>query len=298
MNVSPHARVHAQVLLSRVLVATSFTVGAAITHGMEPLLLIWLRFAIATLLLAPFVHWRHGLSLPSAAALLRYSAISASIIGFFWAMFVALRYTEPINAAAIHTLVPGISAVYAVLLVRERLRTRQLVALGFGLVGALWVVFRGDPARAAALQIGSGDLIFFLGCLSMGLYTPLISLFHRGEPAAVMSLWVLATGTLWLALINNVAIVRLDWQQVEFDVYAGIVYLAVFTTLLTFYIQQHATPRLGPTRVAAYTYLTPLLVVMLEWLGGHGIPDLSTLLGVLIILAATIVVQRGPGRGV
>ena len=289
-------RMHSQVLFSRVLVATSFTVGAAITHGMEPALLILVRFALATVLFAPFVFWRHGLALPSMLALLRYSAISASIVGFFWCMFAALRYTEPLNAAAIHTLVPGISAAYAAALAHERLKRNDVIALAVGLVGALWVVFRGDPARVAALEIGVGDLIFFAGCLLMGLYTPLVSRFHRGEPAAVMTFWVLVTGTFWLVLVNNVAIWQMDWRGVDPQVYAGIAYLAVFTTLFTFFIQQHATVHLGPTRVAAYNYLTPLLVVVLQAISGTGLPDASTLVGVMIIITATVIIQRGAAR--
>ena len=293
----PHlARVHGQVLFSRVLVATSFTVGAAITNGLDPALLTLLRFALATLLFAPYVYFRHGLSVPTVAALAGYAAISASIVAFFWLMFEALRQTSPLNAAAIYTLLPGISAIYAVLIVKEHLRGNQLVALGVGLVGALWVVFRGEPARLFSLEIGDGDPIFFVGCLVMGLYTPLVKRFHRGEPAAVMSFWVLATGTGWLVLANNSAIWKTDWGSVEIDVYAGIAYLAVFTTLLSFFIQQHATVHLGPTRVAAYGYLTPLLVVLIAWGGGGGLPSLSTFFGVILILLATIAVQFGSLR--
>jgi drug/metabolite transporter (DMT)-like permease len=182
------------------------------------------------------------------------------------------------------------------MLAHERLKRNQLIALAVGLVGALWVVFRGDPARLASLEIGVGDLIFFLGCLSMGLYTPLISRFHRGEPAAVMSFWVLVTGTVWLALLNNNAIWQMDWRSVDSQVYAGIGYLAVFTTLLTFFIQQHATVYLGPTRIAAYNYLTPLLVVVLGYLSGKGLPGVNTLVGVMIIVIATVVIQRGAAR--
>ena len=61
---------------------------------------------------------------------------------------------------------------------------------------------------------------------------------------------------------------------------------------------QHATLHLGPTRVAAYTYLTPLLVVLIQWVGGDGVPSLLTLTGVAIILVATVVVQRGSQESV
>jgi len=286
-------RVHAQVLLSRALVATSFVVGAAITHGLEPALLTLLRFALATLLFAPYVAWRHGLTLPSPRALCGYAAISACVVLFFWSMFEALRLTSALNAAAIYTLVPGIAALYAAILVRERLGVHRLVAVALGALGALWAVFRGDLDRMGALAFNTGDLIFIGGCLAMGLYMPLVRRLNRREPAAVMAFWVLATGTLWLLLLNNTAILRQDWSAVALEVYAGIAWLAVFTTILTFFIQQHATLYIGPTRVMSYSYLNPAFVVLLEWAVGQGLPTSMSLPGIAIILMATFVVQGG-----
>ena len=72
------ARVHGQMFLSRVLVATAFPVGAAITHGLDPALLTLLRFALASLLFAPFVFFRHGLRLPTPRALAGYQKILTS----------------------------------------------------------------------------------------------------------------------------------------------------------------------------------------------------------------------------
>ncbi len=292
----PLWRVHAQVLLSRALVATSFVVGAEITHGLAPELLTLLRFALATLLFLPYVAWRHGLALPSLRALAGYAAISAAIVSFFWAMFEALRWTSALNTAALYTLLPGIAAIWAGVLVRERLGGYRLVALGIGALGALWVVFRGEPARLLALDLNQGDLIFLLGLVAMGLYTPLVRRLHREEPAAVMSFWTLATGTGWLLLVNNTAIWETDWRAVEAEVFLGIAYLALFTTCITFLIQQHATLHIGPTRVMSYGYLSPAFVVLVEWAVGHGLPSAMALPGLLLVIAATAVVQSGATR--
>lgn len=290
------ARVHAQMLLVRGLIATSFPVGAAITHGLEPAMLTLLRFVLASLLFAPFVALRHGIALPTPRALAGYAAISACMVIFFWSMFEALRWTSALNAATLFTLVPGIAAFYAAFLVRERLGARRLAAIGLGLVGAVWVVFRGDPAALVSFAFNKGDLIFFGGCLVLGLYAPLVRRFNRGEPAAVMTFWVLLTGTGWLVLLNNTAIWTTDWSGIDLSVFAGIAYLAVFTTILSFFIQQHATLRIGPTRVTSYSYLNPALVVLIEWIAGKGLPPLIVLPGIAIILAATFVVQSGAGK--
>jgi drug/metabolite transporter (DMT)-like permease len=287
------ARVHAQLIVSRALVAPAFPVGAAITHGLEPAMLILLRFALASLLFAPFVYLRHGLALPRPRALAGYAVISGCLVVFFWCMFTALRTTTALNTGAIVTLVPGIAAIYAAILVRERLGAHRMVALGCGLVGALWVVFRGDFDRFASLTLNGGDLIFFAGCLALGLYGPLVKRFHRQEPAAVMTFWVLVMGTGWLVLINHSAIWRMDWGAIDATVFAGIAYLAVFTTIISFYVAQHATLHIGPTRSSSYSYLTPAMVVAIEFLAGKGLPTLAILPGVVVIFVATFVVQRG-----
>ncbi|MGW8161959.1 MAG: hypothetical protein ACWGN1_06900, partial [Desulfobulbales bacterium] len=62
---------------------------------------------------------------------------------------------------------------------------------------------------------------------------------------------------------------------------------------ITFFLTQFSTLRLGPTRVMAYSYLYPPLVLIIDWFFGHGLPPLRTILGVLIIVPAMVIVQRG-----
>jgi drug/metabolite transporter (DMT)-like permease len=287
------ARVHAQVVLGRALVATSFPVGAAITHGLAPELLILVRFVLATLLFAPYVIWRHGLSLPPLKTLAGYAAIGLCLVTFFWCMFAALRLTSALNAAALHTALPAISAFYAAILVRERLGKFRLAALILGGVGASWVVFRGDWDLVINLAINKGDMIFLAGMFAMGLYTPLVGRLHIKEPAAVMAFWTMATGAVWLLLLNNITIFEVDWAAVEFKVWGGIAYLGLFTTIISFFILQHATLRIGPTRAAAYGYLTPVFVVAVNWALGNGLPTPMTWPGIILIIAAMVVMQRG-----
>jgi len=78
----------------------------------------------------------------------------------------------------------------------------------------------------------------------------------------------------------------MPWQTVPAIVWFGIGYLAFFTTIITFFITQWATLHLGPTRVAAYSYLYPPLIVLIEWCLRRDLPTLHTMLGIAIILPA------------
>jgi drug/metabolite transporter (DMT)-like permease len=276
------------------LVSTSFTVGAAITRHLDPVVLTLIRFVLAALLFAPLVALRYGLSF-SLSLLLRCSLISGCLVIFFCCMFWALRYTTALNTSVIFALVPSISGGYALLLNNERLGRAHLLALACGLVGTVWVIFRGDPGQLLAMQWNRGDLIFFAGCCAMGLYTPLVKLLHQGEPMAVMTLWVLVTGCLWLLLLSGADLSRVDWGRVPLELWLGVAYLAVFTTIITFFLTQYAVPVLGPTRVMAYSYLYPGLVLVIELALGHGLPPLRVIPGVVVVLAAMFILQRHGG---
>ncbi len=285
--------IHGCMLLSAILVSTSFTVGKAITPFMDPVALTLLRFLLATLLFAPYVGRTFGLVYPGTKALLRYSLISAALVGFFLLMFLSLRITTPLNTGVIFTTVPGISGLYSWFLLRERLGRYRLLALVLAMIGAIWVIFEGDMVRLLRMQLNEGDLLFFAGCLFMALYMPMVKLLHRGEPMAVMTFWILATGCLWLLLFAGIQMPSVSWATIPAKVWLGIAYLAFFTTIITFFISQWATLHLGPTRVMAYSYLYPPLIVLIEWFLHHSFPPLKTLLGILIILPAMIIVQQG-----
>lgn len=295
-NDSPIRRSHLAMLLGTGLVATSFPVGAAITNGMDALVLTFLRFALAAALFAPFVWLRHGLGRPGWRDLLRYGFLSAFLVGFFWAMFVALRHTSTLNTATLFALTPAITAVAGMVLLKDRLNTPTRIALPLGVVGVVWVVFRGDIIALLSLEFGFGDGIFLAGTVSLGLYTVLVKHLHRGEPMARMTFWTLATGALWLFGLSAPALTSVDWPSVPVTVFAGIAYLAVFTTLVTFFIFQWSATVIGPTRVMSYTYLNPALVLAIGYAAGEGVPPAAVIPGILLILAATFVLQRfGPG---
>ena len=274
-------------ILSTVLVATSFPVGAAIAGGMDPVVLTFLRFCLAALLFAPIVALRYGIGLPSWRDALRYGVLSACLVGFFWAMFEALRHTSALNGAAIFTLTPMITAWFASLILRERISKVACWALMAGMVGALWVVFRGDVEALLALDVGRGDLIFLAGTVSMGLYGPLVKRLHKGEPMAQMTFWTLVFGALWLVILATPRFGDVHWSGVGAEVYAGIAYLAVFTTIVTFFIVQWSTVRIGPAKAMSYTYLNPSLVFVIGLGMGTEAWTQNFIPGFLLSLVAT-----------
>ena len=63
--------------------------------------------------------------------------------------------------------------------------------------------------------------------------------------------------------------------------------------MISFFLIQWSTIRIGPTRVQSYSYVLPAFVLAIDWAFGKGLPTTLTIPGIVIVLAASLVIQRG-----
>lgn len=283
--------VHVLMLITVILAASSFPVGALITNKLPPENLMFLRFLLASVLFAPIVFFRHGIKLPPWRMLFNYILLSIPLAVFFWCMFESLRYTSILNTGALYTTVPAITAVYAYIINREITGRIRSIGLVVGTIGALWIVFRGNLDDFLGLKLNYGDFIFLVGSLFLGLYNPLVKRLHRGEPMEVMTFWVLLSGSglLLAASIKNIS--HVEWQDIDRNVYLWVLYLSLFTTLATFLVINYSTVRIGATKVSAYGLLTPVFVIAISVLAGMEPFELITIPGLLLIIGAMFLIQ-------
>ncbi len=280
---------HLSMLAFSAFIAGSFTTGAMAVPYIEPVPLNTVRFTLAALLmgLATYGPGRHRFSVPPA--LWRFAVMGALMAVYFVSMFMALKITLPVATSAVYTLVPLMTAGTAYVLVRQRSRGVVLASLLLAGLGSLWVIFRGDIGALLRLEIGEGELIFFVGCIAYALYTPLLRRYSRGEPAMVLSFWTLAATAICIALSGLPDVLATDWLQLPALVWWVVLYLAVVSTAISFFLIQYASLHLPAPKVIAYAYLTPAFVVVLEALAGHGLPAPSVLAGALAIILGLIV---------
>lgn len=285
---------HWLMLVGIMLAASSFPVGALITNELPPAIMMFIRFLFAAILFAPYVFIKNGLVLPPKKSMFYYAVLSVPSVVFFWCMFESLRYTSVVNTGALYTLVPAITAVYAFFINREIATKTRIFGLFIGIVGALWIVFKGDFNSFLGLELNYGDLIFITGCLFTGLYNPLVKKFYRGEPMEVMTFWILLFGAGWLLIASGRSLLEVNWYNVPSEVYGGILYLSLFTTLITFFLRQLCVVRIGATKVSAYGLLVPIFVIIITVSIGIEKFELATLPGILLVIVSMLLIQKEP----
>ncbi|MEO9573181.1 MAG: DMT family transporter [Tateyamaria sp.] len=289
---SPALRGHAAMLTFSALVAGSFSLGALVANEIDPAALNALRFALAACIIGVAVLATGGMTRAALAAPWRYLVLGGLFSVYFVLMFEGLKTAPPVSAAAVFTLTPLMSGFFGWWLLRQITTPRMALALAIGGAGALWVIFRADVAALLAFEVGKGEVIYFFGCLSHAIYTPMVRKLNRGEPAVVFTFGMLVAGALLLTIYGWSDIRATDWAGLPAIVWVTLVYIAVFASAATFVLLQFATMRLPSAKVMAYTYVTPSWVILWEVALGNGVPRPLVFGGVVLTIIALVMLLR------
>ena len=293
---SGEVRGHLAMLGFSALVAGSFSLGAIVANDIAPQAITAARFTLATIVMGMVAFLQGGIRRAYLQAPWRYFVLGALFSLYFVLMFEGLKTANPVSAAAVFTLMPLMSALFGWWLLRQVTTRRMALALGIAACGALWVIFRGDLAAVRSLDIGRGEMIYFIGCIAHALYIPMVRKLNRGEGAAVFTFGMLVAGSITLGIVGFVDIRATDWTALPGMVWITIGYLTLFSTAASFFLLQYASLRLPSAKVMAYSYLTPAWVMLWEIGFGSLLPPTPVLFGIGATVIALLMLLRKEGE--
>ena len=267
-------------------IAGSFSLGSQVANLISPVAITAARFLFTAMLLGAAVALLGKVKRRNLEGSWRYAVAGALMAVYFVLMFMALRTASAVSTSAVFTLTPLMSGAFAWALLRQTMTRRMALALCIGAAGAVWVIFDADVDALLAFRVGSGEMLFFVGCVAHAFYTPFLRLANRGEPPVVFVLGMVVTGTVILLLYGWRDVLDTRWLQLPALVWVTIAYVTTIATLLTFVAVNYASLRLPSAKVMAYTYLTPSWVILWEVTLGNALPPLPVLAGVLVTVVA------------
>lgn len=281
-------KAHLQMLGFTALLGGSFIASATISNALPPMVITWLRYAIASLFFMVLLVSQGLLKLPHYRDLGRYTLISLPPLLYFACMIFSLQTTSALNSSALYTTVPLMSMV----LLNSKSTWSVLAALLIGILGALLIIFKGDLSQLLQLSLIPSDYLFLFGCLGMALNPILVKKLHRGEQALVLTGWSLICATLLLTCVVAYQLPEIKWRNISLITWSGIFYLATFATALSFFLFQKACIVLSPAKVSGYVYLIPLSVIATNTMLGQTINWQEIASGAaLVVVAMTILVK-------
>lgn len=281
-------------ILFSIFIAGSFSLGRLAIPYIDPLPLNALRFLAAAIGLGLFVFGVQKQSFQRPQKIWRFAIIGALMAIYFVSMFIALTMTAPVSTSAVFTLLPLMSAFFGFLILRQRLTRLMGISLGIAAVGSVWVIFRGDFAAILAFDIGRGELIYLFGCACYALYAPLLRKFAGAEPIALLTFFNVTASAIWITLAASPDLLTMDWAAMPPIVWWVIAYLAIFPTAGSFFLIQFSSMHLPASKVTAYGYSVPILVIFYEGLLGNGWVSWSVTVGALVTILGLVILYLTP----
>ena len=278
------------------LVAGSFSLGGMVANEISPAALNAVRFLVAGTIMGALAFSMGGVPRAALDAPWRYFVLGGLLAVYFVLMFAGLNTAPPVSAAAVFTLTPVMSAGFGWLLLRQITTPRMAAALSVGALGALWVIFRADLSAALAFEVGRGEAIYIVGCISHAAFTPMLRLLNRGEGSLAYTFLFMAAGFVLLTAWAWRDLLETPWADLRPMVWIAIGYVAVFASAVTFFLLQYAARVLPAAKVMAYTYLTPSWVIAWEVALGHGVPRALVLGGVGLTALALALLLKDEAR--
>ena len=263
----------------------SFVIVKDALTDASPLLLLGVRFTIATLVLAPFINLRGGFSAAELRAGLLLTVLLAS---GFATQAVGLQYTTPARSAFIVAMSSVLAPVIAMVLLKHR--TGWLVLLALVIAGA-GIYFLTAPDAGG---LNRGDLWTLITAVVFGGHIVAVTEFSKrfeAERIVWLQLPGTAVGTLAAALL--VEPLRLEWS-VGFG--AALLFLAVMSTAVALVWQMRAQREMTSARASLLLCFEPVFAALTSRFFWGESFTLSQGVGALLILAGMVLAVLGEAR--
>ncbi len=245
----------------------------------------FLRFGFGLIGAAVYTAWNRP-GWPTREATLYNSLRALLIVVIATTFFFALARLPLADAIALRFISPVLTAVFGVLLLRERLDWRIAVALAGGFAGMLLIVGGGLGSGGMSQEVLIGAAAVLVSAVGYALN--IVMLRHRAtrDPLSQIVLFqnlgpavILAIPAAWAWLPPSLS---------DYALFALLGTLGVTAhTMLA-----HAFARVEAARLAPVGYVTLVWGILFGFLFFADVPGLATLAGAALIVVATIVSQR------
>lgn len=274
----------------------NWVIGKALVGTVSPLLLTFLRWAIAVAAMAPFA-WPH---VRRHAHVVRRRWRTIAWLGFWGTglhnafAYVGLQYTTATNGVILNSAIPVLIILCGWALYRDTITRVQALGVAVSLAGVAAILSAGDAAALARLTVNHGDLIVLVGMVFWAVYTVCLRDRPEGLPPLALLFCCGVVGVLLLAPMAAWEFATGDGRFAATPAsLAALAYVGLFPSFLGYVFWNRAVAQVGSNVAGAFVHLMPAFGSVLAWafLGERLVA--YHLAGIALILAGIALAAKG-----
>src|SRR6478609_1414752 len=278
-------------VLANVVFGTTFVATKPMLDRIPPLTIATGRFAIALLVLMPFL-LRSGRrpNLGRTSALLGFVGVFLT----FFSQNLGLEMTSATNGALIHGGIPVLTMLFAGPVLAERLNASRLTGVIISLLGVGTVILCANGAKVN-LSL-AGDSLILLSAAAMASYLIIGRHAFSGEDTLEIVAGITCYGLLFLIPASGVEIVTRGIERPTNGDLACWIYLGVMASALALFLESVGLRHLEAGQVGLFANLSPLVGIIVAALFLGESISIFQIGGGALILGGVWFASRGAGN--
>src|SRR6195256_30401 len=280
--------------LLSVLWGGSFFFNGVILKELPPLTLVFLRVALAAVMLLPLL-WLYRIRLPAGLSGWKpFFAIGLLNNVLPFSLIVAGRTYIPSGLASIlNATTPLFTVVVMATAGEEKLHARRIAGVVAGLIGVVILHGSGFDCKGLGFESGQGIgiLLCLAGAFSYGLSALLARRVLSNSPPLGTATFQLLASTVMMIVVAGV--VERPWQlpMPGATTWLAVIGLAALSTALAYIVFFQILRRSGATNVMLVTLLIPVTAILLGYLVLGESISLREIIGALVIGSALLLMD-------
>ncbi len=279
----------------------SFVAARAALSSVTPILLATIRFLVASFIFAPVLArellCENGMRV-NLSDLVKLGALGfLSISVYFWLQYTGIMYAGAgISALLVVGLIPILTGVASVFVLKEEYGIQQILGTGIGFLGIAVITLPGLLLQRIDVMFYVGVLCLFGNAVCWALYSTFSRrTMKRNNKPLVLTAYVTILGTAALIPMSLTS----DWSLVSHlnsTQWASVLYLAVMCSCIGYYLWNFSLCRIEAVRAAVWQYLEPLVAFTAEAFVFGTTPSMMTVIGSIAIVAGALLTSVSAPR--
>src|SRR5579872_4385912 len=289
MKLSKHQKALLAVSLCTIIWSVAAPLFKWSMQSTPPATLLFFRFLLATLIMLPMVWKRIDIKFEDfyRIFLLAITGITFNI-GLF---YLGLSLSQSINAPIISSTMPVFLIIGSILFLHEIPKPKTVFGTVISLIGVLIIIFR-PVDHISFLGLITGNVYFILSVFSLAIYTLLLKWLKPPYRSSTLIFWMflIATITFFPVFVFEAKATH-SLPHLDYKGAFGIMYGAVFSSILAQIFYNFSVKELNPPEVGLFTYLGPVVTALVAIPLLHEQITFGYLLGTLFVFLGLFIAE-------
>lgn len=285
--------VHVKLIIVAAIWGLGWPAGRVVATELPPIGSAWIRYVMVVVMFMTYLQWSRQWILPSPTQWKQVACIGLFSTFLYQALFMyGMSYTAAGDASLMITFNPLFTAFLAVFFLGERMTWRLLGGLAMAVAGVAVLFIASPNTDIPTLDRWIGNAFIAGSAFAWAASTIVMKRVMTQTPDDAeaplsplhLTVWSSVVGLLILTPWAGIEAVNASWTAPSVEAWMGIVFLAVFSTVVAYVWFADGIRIIGAGPAAFYVYLVPPFGILGGWL------LLDERLGTSLVIAFALIV--------